>query len=321
MTETPLHTVLGAGPAGTALAAELARRNLRVRHVSRGEIPATDERIETRRADLSTPEAAVAATEGASVVYHAVNVPYHLQTTVLPGIAEAILTAASRNGARLIVLDTLYPYGEADGEAITERTPWAATSRKGRLRADLDRRYLEAHRDGTARVALGRAADFFGPGVVNSTLGGGFFPGAISGGPALGFGDLTLPHSYSYIGDVARGLATLGADPSGDGRVWHLPANPALPTAAVHALVEEITGRRLEVEALTEPVPRGPFDERLMAEYAEMFYQHRIPQNMVSADFEEAFGAAPTPWREALSATVDWYRSVLERRDGAPGRG
>ncbi|MDA1361450.1 NAD-dependent epimerase/dehydratase family protein [Glycomyces luteolus] len=314
MTTTPLHVVLGAGPAGTAIAADLAQRDLRVRHVSRSEIPVSDKRIERVQADLSTPEAAIEATDGAAVVYHAVNVPYHLQTEVLPGITDSVLAATSRHGARLVVLDTLYPYGQADGEAITEQTPWAATSRKGRLRAELDRRYLAAHRNGETSVALGRAADFFGPGVLSSTLGGAFFPGAITGGKVLGLGDLALPHSYTYIGDVARGLAALGADPRGDGRVWHLPTNPALPTTEVHKLVEALIGRELDVDVLTELVPYGPFDEQFISEYAEMFYQHRIPQNMVSADFESAFGLRPTPWREALSTTIDWYRAAFGDR-------
>jgi nucleoside-diphosphate-sugar epimerase len=309
-----LHVVLGAGPAGTAIAAELVEHGHRVRHVSRSEIPETDERIERVQADLSTPEAAIAAAEGAAVVYHAVNVPYHLQVSTLPGITEAVLAAVAHHGARLVVLDTLYPYGEADGEAITERTPWAATSRKGKLRAELDRRYLEAHDKGEASVVLGRAADFFGPSVVNSSLGGAFFPGAITGGPAVGIGDLTLPHSYTYIKDVARGLAALGADPRGDGRVWHLPTNPATSTEEVHGMVAELTGRELDVRVMSEPKAFGPFDEQFMAEYAEMFYQHVIPQNMVSADFEAAFGLRPTPWREALAATVDWYRAAFGGR-------
>lgn len=311
MNNTSLHVVLGAGPAGTAIAAELAGRGLRVRHVDRREIASTDDRVETVQADLSSAEAAIAATEGATTIYHAVNVAYHLQVSVMPGVAEAILAAARTHGARLVVLDTLYPYGTAEGEAITEATPWVATTRKGRLRADLDRRYLEAHASGEARVALGRSADFFGPGVVNSTLGGAFFPGALTGDPALGLGDIDLPHSYTFIRDAARGLATLGTDERGDGRVWHLPTNPAVSTARIHRLVEELTGRPLNLEVIDEPVAHGPFDEQFMAEYSEMFYQHRIPQNMVSADFERTFDVHPTPLRDALASTVEWYTATL----------
>ena len=71
---SPLHVVLGAGPAGTAITAELASRGLAVRHVDRNPITPAGARIETVQADLSTAEGAIAATEGASVIYHAVNV-------------------------------------------------------------------------------------------------------------------------------------------------------------------------------------------------------------------------------------------------------
>lgn len=311
MSDTPLHVVLGAGPAGTALSAELARRHERVRHVSRGDMSQTDPPVETFRCDVSTPDAATRATEGAAVIYNTLHAPYHLQAEALPALTESVLAAAARHGARLVALGTLYPYGPADGKAITEATPWAATSRKGQLRAALDRRCLKAHGQGEVRVAIGRAADFFGPGVFNSTLGVTFFPGALSGGPVLGIGDITLPHSYSYIRDVARGLAELGHRPSGDGRVWHLPTQPAISTATLHLMVEEITGRALTVDLLEKPVPYGPFDEQFMAEYTELFYQHQIPQNMDSAQFEDFFGITPTPWSEALGETLEWYEGIL----------
>jgi nucleoside-diphosphate-sugar epimerase len=304
------HVVLGAGPAGTAVAKQLAEAGAPVRQVRRSP-QAADPRIESVAADLSDPEAALAATAGADVLYHCVNVPYHLQVPQMPGIARAILRAASAHGARLVVLDTLYPYGTAEGEHITEQTPWEATSGKGRLRADLDRLYLEAHERGEARVALGRAADFFGPGVLNSTLGGAFFPAALTGEQAIAFGDITLPHSYSFIEDVARGLITLGADDRGPGRIWHLPTVPAVSTQRIHELVEDILGSPVDVRVLEEARAVGPFDERFMAEYEEMFYQHRIPQNMVSGAFEQTFGVQPTPLRGALEQTIAWYRRQL----------
>lgn len=309
-TDSDLHVVLGAGPAGSTLADELVARGHRVRIVRRsaGDAP---EGVELATADLSDPDAATEATAGAAVLYHCVNVPYHLQVEQMPGIATAILAAARAHGARLVVLDTLYPYGPEDGERITEDTPWAATSRKGRMRAELDRRYLDAHEAGDVRVAAGRAADFYGPGVLNSTLGGATFPAALSGEPVLTFGDIDLVHSYTYIGDVARGLATLGERPDGDGRIWHLPTAPARTTREVLDLIADAAGRPLTIHNLDEPKPYGPFDETMMAEYAEMFYQHTTPQNLDSSAFEAAFGVTPTPLPEGIAATVDWYRGLM----------
>ncbi|WP_371477706.1 NAD-dependent epimerase/dehydratase family protein [Kitasatospora sp. NBC_00315] len=338
------HVVLGSGPAGTTLAAELAGRGHHVRLVNRtGEGPAIPVpshstpshstpttaatptttaatttaadaargTVERYAADATDQEELLRAITGATVVHHCVNVAYHLQTEVLPRVQEALLGAVGETGARLVVLDTLYPYGETGGAVMTEDSPWLATSRKGRMRARLDEAYLAAHRAGRARVVLGRAADFVGPGVIGSSLGGAVFPGAITGGDVLALGDIDLPHSHTYIGDVAVGLATLAAHPEADGRVWHLPTAPALTTRRIHAMIGERVGRTLHAVVLDRPEPFGPFDETFMAEYAEMFYQHTEPQIVDSSAFERDFGVRPTSMAAALDATLAWYRAGL----------
>ncbi|MBO8198356.1 NAD-dependent epimerase/dehydratase family protein [Streptomyces smyrnaeus] len=315
-TNTDLHVVLGSGPAGTALAAELARRGHQVRLVSRsGEGEAIDG-VRRARGDVGTVAGALEAIHGAAVVHHCVNVAYHLQVEAMPTIQRAILQAVETTGARLVVLDTLYPYGETHGEVMTEATPWRATGAKGRMRAELDRAYLDAHRAGRVRVTLGRSADFVGPGVLNSTLGAGVFPGALTGGEVVALGNIDLPHSYTGITDVASGLATLGEHPEADGRVWHLPTAPAETTRQVHRMIEERVGRPLETVVLERIRPFGPFDQVFVDSYAELFYQHTEPQVMDSSDFEETFGVRPTPLGRTLDATLDWYRTRL----AAPSR-
>ncbi|WP_020501517.1 NAD-dependent epimerase/dehydratase family protein [Sciscionella marina] len=306
-----VHVVLGAGPAGTALATELAGRGHRVRLGARTHRGAPITGVQRVTVDVSDREQLRAAAAGAAVLYHCVNVPYQDQVALMPGIQEAILDAASEAGARLVVLDTLYPYGDTHGAPMTERTPMTATTAKGRMRAELDRVYLAAHEQGRVSVALGRAADFFGPGVLNSTLGGGVFPGAITGGEIVALGDIELPHSYSFIEDVATGLATLGENPHGDGLVWHLPAAPAVSTREILDRIGTLLGTELEPTVLAEPRPAGPFDATLMTEYAELFYQNTTSQIMVTDAFTEAFGVTATPLSTALERTVDWYRGFL----------
>ncbi|MFB7665852.1 NAD-dependent epimerase/dehydratase family protein [Kitasatospora sp. NPDC056138] len=312
--EQQLHVVLGAGPAGSTLAGELARRGHAVRLVDRsGDGPAFGG-VERRAADVSTVQGALAAVEGAAVVYHCVNVAYHLQVEVMPRIQRAVLGAVEATGARLVVLDTLYPYGPTGGVPMTERTAWNAVSRKGRMRAELDAVYLDAHHAGRVRVVLGRSADFVGPGVVNSTLGGAVFPGALTGGEVLGLGDLDLPHSYTDVRDVAAGLATLGERPEADGRVWHLPTAPARTTREVHTMIAERVGAPLSVVVLDEARPFGPFDEVFMGEFEEMFYQYTESQVMDSADIQRTLGLAPIPLEQTIDDTIAWYREWLAAR-------
>ncbi|MFF4242968.1 NAD-dependent epimerase/dehydratase family protein [Streptomyces sp. NPDC001822] len=308
------HVVLGAGPAGTALARELSGPGRSVRLVDRKGRGSAIDGVDRFAADVSTAEGARAAVEGAAVVYHCVNVGYHLQVEVMPRIQAAVLAAAEATGARLVVLDTLYPYGETHGAVMTEDTPWRATSRKGVMRAELDARYLAAHAEGRLRVALGRSADFVGPGVLGSTLGGAVFPAALTGGEVPALGDIDLPHSYTYLGDVAAGLAALGENPDADGRVWHLPTEPAVTTREVYAMIEERVGRPLDLVVIAEPRPFGPFDEVFMAEYAEMFYQHTEGQTVDSSAIEETFGLSPNPLRDSVDITLDWYRGFLAGR-------
>lgn len=310
-----LHVVLGTGPAGTTLAEELLRRGHTVRTVDRRGTTHLDG-VQPHAADVRDPQAAADAVAGAAVVYHCVNVPYEQQVEVMPRIQESVLAAAEASGARLVVTDTLYPYGPTGGAAMTEETPWRAVAVKGRMRADLDGRYLEAHERGRVQVTLGRAADFFGPRVFNSSLGAAVFPAALTGETALAMGDIELPHSYSYIRDVAAGLALLGERPDAAGRVWHLPTAPAVSTRRVHELIAEVTGRPLSVDVLSEPRPWGPFDDAFMAEYAELFYQYLEPQVMDSSAFERTFGVRPTPLADALAETVAWYAATLRPAAG-----
>ncbi len=67
----------------------------------------------------------------------------------------------------------------------------------------------------------------------------------------------------------------------------------------------------MKLNTLDRPQAYGPFDETFMAEYAEMFYQHTTPQNMVSEAFERSFGLHPTALEDGIAATVEWYGAFL----------
>jgi len=173
-----LHVVFGTGPAGATLADELLARGKRVRLVNRGgkiaePPPAGAELVAGDAANLATVRE---LSEGAAAIYNCTHARYERWPEVLPRLQENMIEGAAAVGAKLVVIDTLYLYGPTHGRAITEATPHLALSRKGRLRAELAWGYLQAHRSGKVRVAIGRAADFFGPRVLNSALGAYVFP-------------------------------------------------------------------------------------------------------------------------------------------------
>src|SRR6202007_734634 len=184
MGENPLHVVFGSGQVGSALAAHLARQGLAVRVVSRHRPATLAVAIDWRAADVADPEAAVDAAKGASVIYQCLNAPYTQWPERFPPLQRGVLAAAERTGALLVSLENLYRYAPTAGRPLTEDLPLNATGVKGRARAAMTGELLAAASAGRVHIAIGRASDFFGPGVTQgSTLGERVFGNALAGAP------------------------------------------------------------------------------------------------------------------------------------------
>src|SRR5580693_9038648 len=273
-----LHIVFGTGQVGSALAAHLAGLGIPVRAVSRHRPPALAG-VDWRAADVSEPEAAADAAKGASVVYQCLNAPYTQWPERFPPLQRGVLAAAERNGALLVVLENLYGYGPTAGRPLTEDLPLAATTVKGRTRAAMTGELLAAAEAGRVRVAIGRASDFFGPGVTQgSVLGERVFGNALAGKRADFIGDPDLPHTYSYVPDIAAGLATLGIDARAAGQVWHLPGPATGTTRALLDLVGREVGHPVAVRSVPKLALRAlAVVNPMLRGLAEMDYQFNQP--------------------------------------------
>ena len=170
---------------------------------------------------------------------------------------------------------------------------------------------LAAAAAGRVRIAIGRASDFFGPGVTQgSTLGERVFGNALAGRRADFIGNPDLPHTYSYVPDIAAGLATLGTDPRAAGQVWHLPGPPTVTTRAVLDLVAGEVGHQVGVRSVPKLAVRalGIVNPTLRG-LAEMAYQFDAPFVLDTSKYEAVFGSAGTPLAAAIAATIAWYRA------------
>jgi nucleoside-diphosphate-sugar epimerase len=316
MGEDRLHVVFGTGQVGSALAAHLAGLGIAVRAVSRHRPATLAGGIDWRAADVTDPEAAADAAKGASVVYQCVNAPYTQWPELFPPLQRGVLAAAERTGALLVALENLYGYGPTGGRPMTEDLPLAATTVKGRTRAAMTAELLAAAEAGRVRLAIGRASDFFGPGVTQgSTLGERVFGNALADRRADFIGNPDLPHTYSYVPDIAAGLATLGTDTRAAGQVWHLPGPQTVSTRALLDLVAGEVGHQVAVRSLPKLAVRAlGLVNPMLRELAEMAYEFDQPFILDTSKYESAFGAAGTPLADAIAATVAWYRT----RPGTP---
>jgi nucleoside-diphosphate-sugar epimerase len=306
-----LHVVFGTGQVGNALAARLAGLGIPVRMVSRHRPAALPGGADWRAADATDPEAAADAAKGASVIYQCLNAPYTQWPERFPPLQQGVLAAAERTGALLVSLENLYGYGPTGGRPVTEDLPLAATTVKGRIRAAMTAELLAAAEAGRVRIVIGRASDFFGAGVTQgSTLGERVFGNALAGRRADFIGNPDLLHTYSYVPDIAAGLATLGTDARAAGQVWHLPGPPTVTTRALLDLVAGEVGHRVGVRVLPKLALRAlALASPLMRGLAEMSYQFDEPFVLDTRKYEAAFGATGTPLADAVAATVAWYRT------------
>lgn len=305
-----LHVVLGAtGGVGQRIVRMLADQGAQVRAVNRGGHPVEGAAIvEVKAADLTNRESALAACQGASVVYHCAGAPYSQWATVFPIMLDNIIAAASDADATLVYTDNCYMYSPS-AQPLTEDSPQQPITRKGKVRKQLADTLLAAHTQGRIRATIGRASDFYGPGVRSSMVGEQVFGALVRGKRVPWLGKLDVPHTFSYVDDFARGLITLGAHDQALGQVWHIPAAPALSGREFLALAGDaagvrvrplpISGTMMRLLGLTTPVLR---------ETRELLYEYNEPYLFDGSKYTSAFGGAPTPHTEATRKTVAWYR-------------
>jgi nucleoside-diphosphate-sugar epimerase len=315
MSEDRLQVVFGAGQVGRALTARLAGLGLAVRVVSRTRPSGLLDGVDWRAADATDPDAATAAAVGASVVYQCLNAPYTKWPERFPPLQRGVLSAAERNGALLVTLENIYGYGPTGSKPMTEDLPLAAATVKGRTRAAMTQELLAAAEAGRVRIAIGRASDFFGAGATESSLGERVFGNAVAGKRADFIGNPDLPHTYSYIPDIAAALATLGTDERAVGGVWHLPGPETVTTREILELVAGDVGHPVGVRSLPKLAVRalGLFNPTIR-ELVELSYEFDEPFVLDTTKYESTFGAAGTPLSTAISATVAWYQN----RNGTP---
>src|SRR3712207_6331445 len=212
-----LHVVFGTGPVGMSVMDELVQRGRQVRMVNRSGRASVPEGVQVIGGDATDKVFAREASEGASVVYFALNPPYDKWPELFPRLQAGVLEGGASAGAKLVAMENLYMYGPTDGRPITEEMPYAPTTRKGRVRARMSEELMEAHRSGRVRVAIGRASDYFGPRVLASAAGEQVFGRAVEGKSAQVAGDPDQPHTYTYVPDIGRGLVIYRRTRGGSG--------------------------------------------------------------------------------------------------------
>ncbi len=300
-----IAVVLGAGGAiGSHVVEAMLARGYSVRAVTHTSVTAP-EGVQPFVADIRDSRALKAAVLGADVVVHAAQPGYTRWATEFPSLTAGIADAA--DGKRLVFVDNLYAYGPVEGP-LHEDLPARATDTKGKVRAAMAQDLLRRHADGRIEVVIGRASDYFGARGLNSAAGETVIPAAIAGNRVRVLGRADVPHSWSYLPDVARSLAALVEAPTG--RVFHLPITVTCTQrelADAFALAAGHESAQVSALPLTVHKMIAPFHP-MLRELLGTRYQFAAPFLVDATRFRREVGSfALTPIEVAAAATVAWF--------------
>lgn len=308
------HLVIGSGPVGSGVATALAQRGLPVTVVTRSGTGPDHELITKVKADAGDRDTLVRLADGAGTIFNCANPPYHRWETDWPPVHHALMTAAEKSSAVLVMMDNLYGFGAGQPMPMREGNALNARQGKGAVRARMATDLLEAHEAGRLRATFARASDFYGPQVLGASMGERVLPNVLKGTKVGLLGSLDQPHSISYMPDVVRTLVTIAFDEQAWGKPWHVPNAPAVTQRQIVQAFAEAAGTTVKVNAVPKVAlsALGLFKPEIGA-LKEVWYQFAEPFVTDSTLTEQTFGLTATPLAQGAAATVAWWRTQVSK--------
>jgi nucleoside-diphosphate-sugar epimerase len=306
--------ILGAtGGIGGEVAVSLRRKGWQINALHRnpaktsGEPSASD--IKWVQGDAMNPADVTRAAQGASLIVHAVNPPgYRNWSRLVIPMLESSISAARATGARILVPGTIYNYGPDAFPILREDSPQCPQTRKGTIRAEMERR-LRAAADTGVRSLIVRAGDFFGPSAGNNW----FAQGLIKPGkPVTSIaypGRRGLGHAWAYLPDLAETMTRLVQQEStlGTFETFHFAGHwDADGTQLTQAIRAASGNPNIPVRSFPWPLVTllSPF-VTLFHEMREMRYLWREPLQLNNDRLLSALTTEPqTPLEQAVRMTL-----------------
>ncbi len=314
MSENELHVIFGTGALSKWTARELVRLGKPVRMVSHSgkadaRIPAE---VEIVQGDAYDTQHNIEITKGAAAVYQCAQPQYHEWVEKFPPMQKAILDAVSANGAKFIVGDNLYMYGDTEGQPLVEDMPYQPHTKKGKVRAEMATAVMEAHRAGNVRAAIGRASNFFGPDDTAVTSYA--IRPALAGKSVNLLGRTDQPHTFSYVADFGKLLATLGTREKSLGQIWFTPSPAPITQVELVQIMGDVLGRKVKYMAAGKMMMSmlGLFIPA-MRESVELLYEWDKPFVMDSSKAQKTFGLQATSLKDAMRETIEWCKNHPEK--------
>ena len=303
-----MQTILGAGGAiGIELAKSLKFYTSDIRLVSRApkKVNDTDTLFS---ADLTKQQEVFEAVKGSEIVYLTIGLPYKIKVwqQTWPVLMRNVINACIENNSKLVFFDNVYMIGDDNVKHITEESPLSPVSKKGEIRAMLDRMILDKTASGKLNAVIARSADFYGPEGNNSVLIELVFKNLLKNKKAQWFFNAKTKHSFTYTPDAAKATAMLGNTEEAYNQIWNLPTDPNSLTGEewINLFANEM-GKQSKYQLLPAWTIKGlGFFVPFLSEVYEMRYQYDRDYFFDSNKFQKYFNFKPTSYKEGVREIV-----------------
>lgn len=236
---------------------------------------------EVRHYDRTTGNM-VKAAEGVDVIVNGLNPPaYHAWERTIPEITTQVIAAAKTSGATVIIPGNIYNYGDRPG-VLDEHTPHLATTKKGRVRIEME----ESYRASGVQTIVLRAGNFIDP-AGNGDIMSMLVMRDIKKGRITAAADPKTLQAYAYVPDWGRAAVKLAEKRTELARFEDIPfPGHAFTTHDLHAAVSNTTGRAIKITRFPWWIMTllSPFWE-LAREMREMRYLYAMPHQIGSDKF------------------------------------
>jgi len=223
------------------------------------------------------------AAQGVDVIVNGLNPPaYHDWERTIPAITKQVIAAAKDSGATVIIPGNVYNYGNQPG-VLSESTAQLATTRKGRVRIEMEQSYRNA---GVRTIVLrgGNFIDPAGNGDIMSML----IMRAAEKAKLTAPSDADTLQAYAYVPDWARAAVALAEMRNALDAFEDIPfPGHAFSVNDLRLVIKEQTGQDMRITrfpwwimAALSPV------WELAREMQEMRYLYEMPHKISSDKFQ-----------------------------------
>jgi nucleoside-diphosphate-sugar epimerase len=298
-----MHAILGSGGAvSPALAELLTNHQIPVRLVSRS-APASPFG-NPFAADIMDPTQVRKAIEGCELAYLTVGLPYKLSVWEKQWrpLMQNVVDACSAMGTKLIFMDNIYMLGDNSIPHMKEDSPLNPSSKKGKIRADVDRIVLKGIESGKLQAIIARSADFYGYMAANkSILLDLVIKRMAKGSSPQWMYTVDQKHSFTYIPDIAQALYLMASRSDAFNRIWNLPTAKPVTVRELIDITNRHLGKDMKPQILSEFFISilGLFIPALK-EMKELKYQMVQDYWLDSTAFENFFNYKPTSYDEGI---------------------